>query len=160
MSDTPHHERPTPSKIMRLLGYDPDPWQTEVLELGSKRVLLNCCRQAGKSTVAAVLALVEAFNNHGNLVLILSRSHRQAAELYHTVVRFYERLGARFKKRQTIHELELEFGSRIVSLPCQPDTIRGYSNVQLLIIDEAARVPDTLYRTVRPMLATSGGRLI
>jgi hypothetical protein len=32
--------------------------------------------------------------------------------------------------------------------------------VQLLIIDEAARVPDALYRTVRPMLATSGGRLV
>jgi hypothetical protein len=28
------------------------------------------------------------------------------------------------------------------------------------IIDEAARVPDALYRTVRPMLATSGGRLV
>jgi hypothetical protein len=34
------------------------------------------------------------------------------------------------------------------------------SNVQVLIIDEAAPVPDNLYRTVRPMLATSGGRLV
>ena len=153
-------ERPTPSKIMRLLGYAPDPWQIEVLELGSKRLLLNCCRQAGKSTVAAVLALYEAAAHEGSLVLILSRSHRQSAELFHTVARFYQLLGSRFKKRQTLQELELEYGSRIVSLPCQADTIRGYSNVQMLIIDEAARVPDTLYRTVRPMLATSGGRLI
>ena len=147
-------ERPTPSKIMRLLGYAPDPWQIEVLELGSKRLLLNCCRQAGKSTVAAVLALYEAVAQPGSLVLILSRSHRQSAELFHTVARFYQLLGSRFKKRQTLQELELEFGSRIVSLPCQADTIRGYSNVQMLVIDEAARVPDTLYRTVRPMLAT------
>jgi len=29
-----------------------------------------------------------------------------------------------------------------------------------LIIDEAARVPDDLYRAVRPMLAVSGGRMI
>jgi hypothetical protein len=145
---------------MRLLGFVPDAWQMEVLELGSKRLLLNCCRQAGKSTVAAVLALVEAFNQKGSLVLILSRSQRQAAELYHKVAGFYEQLGSRYKKRQTIHELELDFHSRIVSLPCQPDTVRGYSNVQLLIIDEAARVPDALYRAVRPMLATSGGRLV
>jgi hypothetical protein len=29
-----------------------------------------------------------------------------------------------------------------------------------MIIDEAARVPDELYRSVRPMLAVSGGRLM
>jgi hypothetical protein len=32
--------------------------------------------------------------------------------------------------------------------------------VALLIIDEAARVPDDLYFAVRPMLAVSGGRLL
>src|SRR6516225_6153070 len=83
----------------RLLGYAPDPWQIEVLELGSKRLLLNCCRQAGKSTVAAILALYEAAAHEGSLVLILSRSHRQSAELFHTVARFYQLLGSRFKKR-------------------------------------------------------------
>src|SRR5262249_55152941 len=31
---------------------------------------------------------------------------------------------------------------------------------RLLIIDEAARVPDDLYRAVRPMLAVSAGRLV
>jgi len=108
--------------------------------------------------VAAVFALYESAANNGSLVLILSRSHRQSAELFHTVARFYDSLGSRFKKRQTLQELELETGSRIVSLPCQADTIRGYSSVQVLMIDEAARVPDNLYRTVRPMLATSGGR--
>jgi hypothetical protein len=30
----------------------------------------------------------------------------------------------------------------------------------LVIVDEAARVPDDLYRAVRPMLAVSQGRLI
>ena len=29
-------KRPTPSEIMRLLGFAPDPWQVEVLEVGSK----------------------------------------------------------------------------------------------------------------------------
>jgi hypothetical protein len=32
--------------------------------------------------------------------------------------------------------------------------------VRLLVVDEAARVPDELYAAVRPMLAVSGGRLI
>src|SRR5262249_35405786 len=36
----------------------------------------------------------------------------------------------------------------------------GYSYVSLGVIDEASRVPDDLYRAVRPMLAVSNGRLI
>jgi hypothetical protein len=56
-------------------------------------------------------------------------------------------------------ELELENGSRIVALPGREGTIRSFSGVNLLVIDEAARVPDDLYRSVRPMLAVSGGRL-
>jgi hypothetical protein len=56
--------------------------------------------------------------------------------------------------------LELANGSRIVSLPGKEETVRGFSGVTLLVIDEAARVADDLYRSVRPMLAVSGGRLI
>ncbi len=56
---------------------------------------------------------------------------------------------------------EFPNGSRIVALPgADEGTIRGYASVRLLIIDEAARVPDGLYRAVRPMLAVSGGRLV
>jgi hypothetical protein len=56
--------------------------------------------------------------------------------------------------------MDLENGSRIVSLPGEEGTIRGYSGVALLVIDEASRVPDELYLAVRPMLAVSQGRLI
>jgi len=56
--------------------------------------------------------------------------------------------------------LELDNGSRIVSLPGTEGAIRGYSAVRLLIVDEAARVEDGLYLSVRPMLAVSAGRLI
>jgi hypothetical protein len=45
-------------------------------------------------------------------------------------------------------------------LPSTEQTIRGYSGVRLLVVDEAARVPDALYFAVRPMLAVSGGRLV
>ncbi len=56
--------------------------------------------------------------------------------------------------------VELTNGSRIVCLPGKEATIRGYSGVRLLVVDEASRVPDDLYQAVRPMLAVSGGRLI
>jgi hypothetical protein len=56
--------------------------------------------------------------------------------------------------------LELENGSRIVSLPGKEQNIQGMAKVSLLIVDEAARVPSNLYYAVRPMLAVSNGRLI
>jgi hypothetical protein len=152
--------RPPAVQLMRKLGLEPDPWQVEVLEGGHARLLLNCCRQAGKSTAVALLRLAEAVYLPGSKVLLLSRSHRQSAELFGLVTGFYRRIGAPMRQRQTAEELQLENYSRIVCLPCREETVRGYSHVSLLVIDEAARVPDDLYRAVRPMLAVSGGRLI
>jgi hypothetical protein len=56
--------------------------------------------------------------------------------------------------------LELTNGSRIVSLPGTEKTVRGFSGVQLLVVDEASRVEDALYTSVTPMLAVSQGRLV
>jgi hypothetical protein len=145
---------------MHNLGLEPDPWQVEVLEAGHPRLLLNCCRQAGKSTVVAMLGLVEAIFVPFTQVLLVSRSHRQSRELFRLVTGFHRQLGATLLERQTAEELHLSNHSRIVCLPCREETIRGYARVSLLVLDEAARVPDDLYRAVRPMLAVSEGRLI
>ncbi len=56
--------------------------------------------------------------------------------------------------------LELANGSRIVALPGSESTTRGYSAPRLILVDEASRVDDDLYAALRPMLATSNGRLI
>ncbi len=64
------------------------------------------------------------------------------------------------QKAESALRLELTNGSRVISLPASEATIRGYSAVDLLLIDEASRVDDALYASVRPMLATSNGRLV
>jgi hypothetical protein len=46
-------------------------------------------------------------------------------------------MGSPFKERQTSEELQLSNLSRIVSLPCKEETIRGFSNVSLLVSGEA-----------------------
>jgi hypothetical protein len=61
--------------------------------------------------------------------------------------------------RDSVLTEQLENGSRIISLPGKADTFVGFSP-DLLIIDEAARVPDDTYRACRPMLSVSGGRLV
>jgi hypothetical protein len=146
--------------VMRALGMEPDAWQVDALAGGHKRLLLNCCRQAGKSTTVAVLSVLEAVGHAGTKVLLLSRSLRQSTELFRLVAEYLQRIGARFIERRTANELDLKNFSRVISLPCAEATIRGYANVGLLVIDEAARVPDDLYRAVRPMLAVSDGRLV
>jgi hypothetical protein len=45
--------RPPGVELMKKLGMAPDPWQVEVLESHSRRILLNCSRQS-----AACLAYV------------------------------------------------------------------------------------------------------
>jgi hypothetical protein len=132
-----------------------------VLFSSSKRILLNCSRQAGKSTVASVLALHRAVYSPGSLVLLVSPSLRQSSELFRKIPELLAKLHARAQLREDNKlSLELPNRSRIVSLPSSEATIRGFSGADLIIEDEASRVPDDLYRAVRPMLATSGGRLV
>jgi hypothetical protein len=140
----------------------PDPWQADLLRSGAMQRILLCCRQAGKSTIAALLALHTALYLPPALVLLLSPSLRQSQELYRKVRGNYRALGhaAPGVVEETALRLELTNGSRIVSLPGKESTIRGFSGVTLLIVDEASRVPDELYFGVRPMLAVSGGSLV
>jgi hypothetical protein len=150
-----------PAAMMEAVGLDPDPWQQRVLRSTAGRVLLLCSRQAGKSTTTAILALHTALFDPGALVLLLSPSQRQSGELFRKVTGFYADLGQIVPPEQeTALSLTLQNGSRIVSLPASPETVRGYSGVRLLIIDEAAMVQDDLFVAVSPMLAVSQGRLL
>ena len=150
-----------PALIMSKAGLAPDPWQAQLLRTEPARALLLCTRQAGKSTVTAALATHHALYRAPALVLLLSPSLRQSQELYRKVASFYGLFSKTAPAEQeSALRLELQNGSRIISLPGQEATIRGYSGVSLLVVDEASRVPDELYYAVRPMLAVSGGRLI
>ncbi len=145
-----------------LAGMTPDGWQASVLRSHSPRTLLLASRQSGKSTVAAAVALREALLRPDSLVLILSPSLRQSGEFYRDkLVRLYNRLGRPVPvARETALTMELANGSRVISLPESEGTIRGYSGVRLLVLDEASRIDDGLLAAARPMLAVSRGKLI
>jgi hypothetical protein len=111
--------------------------------------------------MAAILALHQALHYPGSLVLVLAPALRQSGELYAKVSSFYQRLDNPIPpKSYTQLTITFENGSRIISLPGNEKNIRGYSGTDLLLVDEAARVEDELYLSVRPMLAVSDGRLI
>jgi hypothetical protein len=153
--------RADPSLILTRAGMHADPWQARVLRERPRQLLLNCSRQSGKSTVTAALAIDEALHHGPALVLLLSPSLRQSQEAFRVLMRLYRQIGAAIEPdSESTLRAELPNGSRIVALPGKESTVRGYAAVSLLIVDEAARVPDDLYRALRPMLAVSGGRLV
>ena len=152
---------PSPLEAARCAGVEQDPWQPDLLGSDARQIVMLASRQSGKSTITAVMATHRAVSVPGSLVLLLAPALRQSQELFRKVKDVYLALGAAVpadvENRLT---LELANGSRIVALPGKEQTIRGFSGVDLLIEDEAARVPDELYQAVRPMLAVSGGQII
>jgi len=150
-----------PARLLSSIGIRADPWQRQVLQSRQRHLLLNCSRQSGKSTAVAALALHTALFTAGSLTLIISKSQRQSIELFRKVKDIYNALGRPFASSiENLTNLELANGSRVVALPGKEATVRSYSKVDLILIDEASRVPDDLYYAVRPMLAVSRGRLV
>lgn len=149
-----------PDEFAADVSMELDPWQSKLLSGTSRKVLLLCSRQSGKSTITALLALWTAVHEPG-LILLFSPSQRQSSELFRKVLDHLRALATPPEiTLQSALKLEFANGSRIVSLPANEDTVRGYSGARVVIIDEASRVPDSLMAAVRPILATSNGRLI
>ena len=143
------------------LNFQPAPWQEAVLQSASRRLLLNCSRQSGKSSTAAVLALYRALAVAHSLILMVSPSLRQSAELYRKVRDLAHGMpNPPAMNEDTKTSMTIGNGSRVISLPSSEATIRGYSAVDVVVFDEASRISDDLYFAVRPMVATSGGSIV
>ena len=146
---------------LEVLGLDLDPWQRQVISSTGKRDLLNCSRQAGKSTTAAVLGLHQALYHPSSLTILVSPSQRQSSELFRKVTELRELLPTQPELSEDNKlSLTVKGGGRVLSLPGSEATIRGFSGATLIVEDEASRVDDALYFSIRPMLAVKGGRLI
>lgn len=150
----------SPVHFARLLGIEPDPWQRQVLLSADKRIQILAARQSGKSMICALYALWHALNTPNALVLVLSPSLRQSSLLFKTIVEFYRELDRPIPSTiESALTLQLANKSKIVSLPGTEKTIRGFSGASLLIFDESALIDDDLYRSVRPMIAVSQGKI-
>ncbi len=152
-----------PALIMSCAGFKPDPWQSALIRDTTNWWLLLCTRQGGKTQAISALALATALNRKGALVLILTPSERQSKEVLRVVSEYYLALfGVPFRSDAiTALKIELPNKSRIIALPGSTEkTIRVYAGVDLLLVDEAARVPDELFYSVMPMLVVSGGRMV
>jgi hypothetical protein len=150
-----------PVEFTVSLGIVPDEWQVEVLASEHPRKILCCGRQTGKSTVAAILAIHKALIQPGSTVLVVAPGERQAKLLFSKAASLYRQAGyplPAHSERRT--GLGLSNGSVIEALPAVERTTRGYS-VDLLVVDEAAAVPDMDYHGILPaLIATQGEQVL
>jgi hypothetical protein len=144
----------------RRLGFTPDALQERVLTSVSRRVVMNCTRQWGKSTITAAKAVHQASTVAESLTLVVSPSARQTGEFLRKAEDFLRKLSV-VPRGDGDNEMSLMLGnrSRIVGVPGSESRVRGFSAVSLLLVDEAARVGDEIYLAMRPMLAVSNGTL-
>jgi hypothetical protein len=152
---------PTPASVFAIsqLNFTPDPTQSALLDSPARNLILCCTRQWGKSTVCAIKALHFALHHPGSTTLIAAPGLRQSAEFLAKAAAFLNILGIpRRTDRRNSRSLFLPNGARLVAVPANHTTTRGFSP-HLLLIDEAAFVPASLIHALLPSLAATAGAL-
>jgi hypothetical protein len=137
-------------------GFEPLPWQLDYLA-ETRNVLVKKGRQIGASSAAALLAIHSCLNTPQSLAAIVSPSLKQSSEITTRARNGLDNLGIKLIQ-DTASLLRLENGSRVMSLPGTPRSVRGWS-AHLLVIDEASYVAEETFIAARAVVAT-GGRLI
>jgi len=141
----------------QLLAFRPDARQAEILDCADPNLMLLCTRQFGKTTLTAIKALHFALTHPGAIVLVVSPTARRSGEWIRVLRGFLITLGLPLKSDR-IHAFSavLPNASRLIGLPGTVNSNRGYP-AHLLIVDEAAFVPDAVYKVLTPSLAATGG---
>jgi len=146
-----------------MLELEPFDYQIDFLLDNSKRQIFVAGRQVGKTTMTAIKALFFALKNKGVLVLTLAPTFRQASILFDRIREMILRnpLLMALVERMTQTMVFFKNGSRIFCLPSghTGETVRGYP-ADMVIIDEAAYVPDEVFVAIEPSLTTTHGWLL
>lgn len=136
--------------------------QQGILDPASRRVILLCHRQYGKSSIASLLCFWQALFHPRSLCLLVSPSLRQSSENFRKVGDALSYLSPKPELEED-NKLTLQFenGSRIISLPGTQKTVRGFTAPDILFIDEASEAADELFTALFPMLTSNpAGRMI
>ena len=143
--------------VNETLGVALDPWQAEFVDDPGQRKALLGARQCGKSTAVAGMVVHRMLTRPETKVVVVAASGRQSGLLVEKCKWMLRQLGIhRFEAGGSV---ALGNGSTLVGLPCKASTIRGFT-ADLLVLDEAAQIPDVVYAAARPMLAATRGDVV
>ena len=140
-------------------AFTADKAQEKILKGEPGRTLILGARQAGKSTATALKVLWEAIQNPGRQILLCAPSARQSGQIGQKARAAAHKLYG--KKVKSVSEgFMLPNGTQILSLPDSEETVRGFSNPLLIVVDEAAFVTEDIYRALLPTQATGTANVI
>jgi len=139
---------------LESLGWKPFEWQKAVLRSNHKRKHILGARQVGKSRIVSLVPCHTAKYFPKSLSIILAPTEAQAIEDILKVKEFiasdtsYPEI-----KRDSQNEIALANKSRILVIPATEKSARGYSSPRTIVMDEASRILDVVYKSgIRPML--------
>ena len=135
-----------------------DPAQREVLRSPHRRIIINCHRQWGKSTICSAICFHRALYYPRSLCLLIAPSLRQSGEDFRKVLDCLDSITPRpILQEETRLTLKVDNGSRIIALPGGNDgrTVRGYSRPDIILVDEASQTSDDLFHSLLPMTSRS-----
>ena len=148
-----------PSKSLNAPQFSWDKWQQEVLDYDGD-ITIRAGRQVGKSEVISSKACKFSLTHAGTTTLIIAASQRQSSLLFEKVRANFDLMETKGEKvyaeKPTLTKILLKNGSRVYSLPAGRTGyfIRGFT-IDLLIADEAAYIPEEVWKAVIPMIAVS-----
>ena len=147
----PHAQ--TPETILEWaknkLAFEPDPHQIQLMTDQSNRIIFNGARQVGKTTATAVKVLYESVHNDNSLILLAAPTLRQAGQIMVKAKTLANRLYKHLERpTQGDKGFRLPNGAEILAIPATPSNIRGFDNPRLIVVDEAAFVPDQVFLTL------------
>lgn len=136
-----------------------DSWQQAVLD-HEGNITLRTGRQVGKSTIIGAKAAKFAKEHPGTTILCIAAAQRQSSLIFEKIRGEIDLLIEKgqldYDGEPTLTRIKLTNGSRIYSLPAGRTGyfIRGFT-IDLLIADEAAYIPEEVWKAVIPMIAVS-----
>lgn len=144
----------SPSVYLESIGFNAFKWQRIVASTSANRIILLCSRQAGKSTIVSSIPCHTAKYQSGSLNIVIAPTEDQAKEDILKIKDFiahdptYPHL-----KRDGSDIIALDNGSRIIVVVATDRGARGYSRPRTVVLDEASRIPDVVYKSgVVPMM--------
>lgn len=141
-----------PALILKAQGFDPDEFQESLVRCDYHKLILNLHRQSGKSSIAVAKAIQVLLKKNRALVLIGSPIRDQAMETFDKLLWAYECIGEPVPiVRKSRHGMLLANRSRVVCLSGRERSVRSYSQPDMILMDEASRIPDEVFRAIGPM---------
>ena len=138
-----------------------DPWQKELLK-SKGHAALRCGRQCGKSAAVSILAANTALNKKDQYILIGARDLDQAEMIFWKIKDYiWEKYPNQLVGRATLHFLQLKNGSKIIckAVGETGEGMRG-PTATMIILDEAAFIPDRAWIAIEPVISITKGRVI